>query len=304
MLKENSSPLSGERLSRELHISRAGVWKQIQSLTKAGYEISTSPKGYTLHHNNDLLLPWEFPGKERLIHYYSCTDTTMKRARECADKNSPDRTLIIAETQTDGRGRLNRKWQSDTGGLYFTLILRPAIPPAYCFLYTCAASVALIETIACMFDLDASIKWPNDILIDNKKVAGILMEVHGTDRFMSYLMLGIGVNVNNRIKRNLTIARSLSALAGRHISRPAFLRAFLTLFYRLTDDPFDRNILSLYRKYCTTLRRYVTVIPFNGRAKRGRAIDITAHGDLLIEEDGGTVSHALFGECIPADKDR
>jgi BirA family biotin operon repressor/biotin-[acetyl-CoA-carboxylase] ligase len=303
MFKENSAPLSGERLSRELHISRVGIWKQIQSLIKAGYEIRTSPKGYTLHHNNDLLLPWEFPGREELIHHYSSTDTTMKRARELANKNSPEGTLIIAETQTDGRGRLNRKWQSDKGGLYFTLILRPAIPSSYCFLYTCAASIALVETINYMLNLDASIKWPNDILIDNKKVAGILMEVNGTDHCIFYLALGIGININNRIKRNLTIARSLSMFAGHHIPRPALLQTFLKIFYRLTDDLFNRNIISLYKKYCSTLRRYVTVIPFNGRTKRGHAIDITAHGDLLIEEDNGTVSHALFGECIQTHKD-
>jgi biotin-(acetyl-CoA carboxylase) ligase len=120
---------------------------------------------------------------------------------------------------------------------------------------------------------------------------------------MSYLTVGIGVNVNNRIQSNLPIARSLSMLKGHHIARTPLIQTFLTLFYSFTDDLFDRSILTLYKKYCTTLRRYVMVIPFNGRGKRGRAIDITSHGDLLIEEDNGTVSHALFGECIPAHKD-
>lgn len=302
MLREASSPVSGERLSRELRISRVSIWKQIQTLIKLGYEIRTSTRGYNLLDNDDLLLPWEFPGAEHLVHYHTSTDSTMKRAGEHSVKGCPEGTLIIAGAQTEGRGRLNRIWDSGEGGLYFSLLLRPTVPPSYGFLYVCAASIALIETTASLFNIAARIKWPNDILIEDKKIAGILYEISGCGHRISSLILGIGVNLNNRLPDNLDAARSLSMLTGRRISRRIFLTHFLLRFNRLKQDTINGTTLSLYKRYCSTLSRYVMVIPFNGELKRGHAIDITPHGDLLIKEDDGTISHAFFGECIPSQR--
>jgi BirA family biotin operon repressor/biotin-[acetyl-CoA-carboxylase] ligase len=130
-LRKCSNYLSGEMLSNQLGTSRVSIWKQIRSLKKDGYTIEASPKGYKLISSPDLLLPYEFPDLEQRMRHFSEIGSTMDVARELAKKGVEEGTILIAEAQTHGRGRLSREWLSPKGGIYFTLILRPKISPAY-----------------------------------------------------------------------------------------------------------------------------------------------------------------------------
>ncbi len=172
--------VSGERLSSELGISRVSVWKHIHGLQELGYHIISNPKGYRLVSSPDIPYPWEFPDMEPEIHYYSSVASTMNTARDMARKGCPHFSVVIAGTQTRGRGRLNRRWHSTKGGLYFTIILRPEIPPILSYKLSFAASLILVRTLRDLFNIEAMAKWPNDILVDDCKLAGILSEMETT----------------------------------------------------------------------------------------------------------------------------
>ena len=152
-LREGGGHVSGETLSQELGISRVSVWKHIRSLKKDGYIVEASPRGYKLVSSPDLLLPYEFPDIERRIHYFQEIASTMDAARELAKKGADEGTIVIAESQTGGRGRLSRQWVSPQGGVYFTLILRPRIGPAYAPRINLMAAIAVAATIRKLFGL-------------------------------------------------------------------------------------------------------------------------------------------------------
>src|SRR4030043_2431021 len=175
-LRERTHYVSGEALSHQLGISRVSIWKHLRGLKEDGYVIEASAKGYRLVSSPDLLLPHEFPGLEQRIHHFREISSTMDATRELAKKGAEEGTIVIAEVQTRGRGRLSREWLSPEGGIYFTLIVRPRISPAYAPRITLMASVAVAATIRKLFGLKAELKWPNGVLIDGQEVCGMLGE--------------------------------------------------------------------------------------------------------------------------------
>jgi len=300
MLKNSKGPVSGEHLCQLFHISRVAVWKNIQSLIKMGYTIKATHAGYTLIENKNLLLPWEFPGQEDNIFHYRESSSTMDIARKLAFKGYPEGTTIISETQNRGHGRNRRIWDSKSGGLYFSVIFYPEISAAYIFLYVLAASISLVRTIRAAASLPAAIKWPNDILVDNKKVAGVLIETSGEASYPTFFILGIGVNIHNKVRTAIPGAAALIDLAHQPIFRSSFFIMFQKNFNSILAEIYNPSLLTLYKKLSCTIGKNVHIKYQQRKILHGKAVDISRTGDLIIIDKNGKKHHAFFGDCIHA----
>jgi BirA family biotin operon repressor/biotin-[acetyl-CoA-carboxylase] ligase len=213
ILKAETGVVSGENLSDRLGISRVSVWKHIKKLQEVGYHIESTPKGYLFISAPDALYPWEFGEKKHNIHYFDEVDSTMDIARELARKQCPHFTVVIAGRQKKGRGRLKRSWLSSEGGLFFTIVIRPKIPPVLSSRVNLAASMILTQTLRNMFNINAMCKWPNDVLVDGKKISGILSEMEAEIDRVSFISIGIGINVNNDPTPYEPMATSLKSVS-------------------------------------------------------------------------------------------
>ena len=296
-LRECSGYLSGETLSEQLGISRVSIWKHIHSLKEDGYVIEASPKGYRLVSSPDLLLPYEFPGLEQRIHYFPEIGSTMDAARELAKKGAGEGTIVIAEAQTRGRGRLSREWLSPEGGIYFSLVLRPRISPAYAPRINLMASVAVAATIRKLFGLKAELKWPNDVLIEGRKVCGILAEMDAEMDVVNFVNVGIGINANTSIPQFEKTVTSLKDELGRAISRKEFLSALLMEIERQQPLLVKADLLEEWKKLSVTLNKDVRIVA-PGEVIVGRAIDIDTTGALIVKDRNGSLKKAMAGDCI------
>jgi BirA family biotin operon repressor/biotin-[acetyl-CoA-carboxylase] ligase len=296
-LRECSGYLSGETLSNQLGTSRVSIWKHIRSLKEDGYVIEASPRGYRLVSSPDLLLPYEFPGLEQRIHYFPEVGSTMDAARELAKKGVGEGTIVIAEAQTRGRGRLSREWFSPEGGIYFTLVLRPKISPAYAPRINLMASIAVAATIRKLFGLKAELKWPNDVLIEGRKVCGILAEMEAEMDVVNFVNVGIGINANTSIPQFEKTATSLKYALGKEISRKEFLSVLLTEIERRQPLLMKADLLEEWKKFSVTLNKDVEIAA-PGEVIVGRAIDIDTTGALIIKERDGSLKKAMAGDCI------
>jgi BirA family transcriptional regulator, biotin operon repressor / biotin---[acetyl-CoA-carboxylase] ligase len=297
VLRENSDCLSGETLSEQLGISRVSVWKHIRSLKKDGYVIEASPRGYRLISSPDLLLPYEFPDLEQRIHYFPETSSTMDEARELAKKGAREGTIVIAEVQTHGRGRLSREWLSPKGGIYFTIVLRPRISPAYAPRINLMASVAVATTIRKLFGLKAGLKWPNDVLIEGRKVCGILAEMDAELDAVNFVNVGIGINANTTISQFEKTATSLKVMLGKKISRKELLSALLAEIERWQALLMEADLLEEWKNLSVTLNKDVRIISLNEEII-GQAIDIDVTGALILKSKDGSLRTVLVGDCI------
>jgi BirA family transcriptional regulator, biotin operon repressor / biotin---[acetyl-CoA-carboxylase] ligase len=176
---------------------------------------NSTPKGYELTESPDIPFSWEFPTFEDRIHYFPEVDSTMDVARDLARKGADHLSVVIADRQIKGRGRLRRQWFSDSGGLYFTTIVRPVIAPAMSFKISFSASLALVRILRQLYRVDAKVKWPNDILVDDKKLSGMLSEMETEADLVSYINIGLGINVNNDPRMTEPNATSLKILLNR-----------------------------------------------------------------------------------------
>jgi BirA family biotin operon repressor/biotin-[acetyl-CoA-carboxylase] ligase len=296
-LRERGGYLSGQTLSNQLGISRVSIWKHIRSLKEDGYVIETSPRGYRLVSSPDLLLPYEFPGLEQRIHYFPEIGSTMDAARELAKKGAGEGTIVIAEVQTRGRGRLSREWLSPEGGIYFTLILRPRVSPAYAPRINLMASIAVAVTIRKLFGLKAELKWPNDVLIEGRKVCGILAEMDAEMDVVNFVNVGIGINANTSIPQFEKTVTSLKDALGREISRKEFLSALLMEIERQQPLLMKADLLEEWKKLSVTLNKDVEIAA-PGEVIVGRAIEIDTTGALIIKERNGSLKKAMAGDCI------
>ncbi|MEM3366130.1 MAG: biotin--[acetyl-CoA-carboxylase] ligase, partial [Candidatus Methanomethyliaceae archaeon] len=197
--------VSGQRIANELGVSRTAVFKRIQQLRKLGYNIEAiRRKGYRLVPRFDGLLPLEIKvrlktrlfGKE--IITLDSIESTQIYMGKLAEKGAPEGTVVIALEQTRGKGRMNRVWSSPRGGLWFSLLLRPSMPPKELHKLTLLFGVAIVTALK-TFGIKASLKWPNDVLIDQRKVCGILLEASTETDRVDYIIAGIGINVNTSL---------------------------------------------------------------------------------------------------------
>jgi birA, biotin-[acetyl-CoA-carboxylase] ligase region len=296
-LRGNGDYISGEMLSKELGVSRVSIWKHIRSLNGEGYIVETSPRGYRLLSSPDLLLPCEFPGLEQQIHHFPKIGSTMGVARELAKKGAKEGTIVVAESQSQGRGRLSREWLSPEGGIYFTIILRPRISPVYAPRINLMASVAVARTIRRLLGLGAELKWPNDVLIESRKVCGILAEMDAETDVTNFVNLGIGINANTSVPQFGKVATSLKDALGKEISRKEFLSSVVAEIAKQQALLTRVDLLEEWKNLSATLNRDVKIVA-SGEELVGRAIDIDTNGALILKSGDGSLKSAIAGDCI------
>ncbi|GHU67687.1 bifunctional ligase/repressor BirA [Spirochaetia bacterium] len=220
-------------------VSRVAIWKAVKALESVGYPIAGNDKGYCWIQKNetlkgdDFLYPWEFGGREKLFHHWVSTDSTMNRALELAGRHYPGGSVITAEEQTSGRGRNGRIWNSQKGGLFFTLLERPLLAALEYPCLSMAAQIASAKAITRLSGKKALLRWPNDIYAEGKKIAGILTEFKAQGDRLDWMTIGMGINVNNktnvkgRAQNPPNNSTSLAELLGHPISRREVLLAVL-----------------------------------------------------------------------------
>jgi BirA family transcriptional regulator, biotin operon repressor / biotin---[acetyl-CoA-carboxylase] ligase len=297
ILRAEKEVVSGENLSKRLGISRVSVWKHIKKLQEVGYRIEATAKGYLFVGAPDVPYPWEFGDRASKIHYFDAVDSTMDIARELARNQCPHFTVVIAGRQDKGRGRLKRTWRSSEGGLYFTIVVRPEIPPAFSSRVNFAASMILARTLRSLLNVDAAVKWPNDILVDGKKVAGILSEMDAETDRINFINIGIGINVNNDPTPYEPMASSLKGILGKAVERRELLKVFLDRFELAIDDADLVNVVPQWKRYTHTLNRQVKIVTTREVAQ-GLAVDVDDDGALILELPDGSLKRIIYGDCF------
>jgi len=306
--------VSGEVLARKLKISRVAVWKQIQKLKDMGYKITSDQNlGYCLVSHPDLLIPQEvqrglsttYIGKK--IYYFPELESTNIAAKEKAlhrAEGMSEGTLIIAERQSAGKGRLGREWFSPAGGIWLSIILYPQLSPSYISRITLMTAVATVKALENYTLIKPQIKWPNDILINEKKVCGILTEMSAELDIINWVVVGIGVNVNidhqrfpEDIQEN-TI--SLKEALGKEVLRVKLAQTFLQEFEKYYDKLKRKEFPSILREwklYSHTLGRKIRV-DMGERIIIGEAVNINGEGALILKKEDGELIKIISGTIL------
>ena len=307
-LHQKHNYLSGEELSSHLGISRQGLWKHIQELKDLGYEIVAVPHlGYRLEALPDRLFAFEVTRglkaktMARKIYYFDYLVSTMDLAMQLGLKGAAHGTLILAESQTKGRGRLGRSWFSPKyKGIYLSLILRPQITPSNSPILTLLSAVSICEAIKETFGLEVQIKCPNDILAQNKKIAGILTEMNAEVDKVNFIVIGIGLNVNNDKKTLIAQATSLKEQLLKPVSRVLLLQAFLNKFednYSRWENKGSSWVIERWRSLNSSLGQRVKIY-YQHKHLEGVAVDIDQDGGLLIRKDSGIMQKVTSGDVM------
>lgn len=296
-LRASPAPLSGEQLSKRLGVSRVTVWKHVQTLQRLNYPIAASRRGYCLGEGDDVLQSWEFPGREARIHCYREIDSTMNAARELARQECPAFTVVTAERQTQGRGRMHRAWHSTDGGLYFTIVLRPTLPAVLGSLLTFAAGVDWARVLARDYELPVGLKWPNDMLVGDRKLSGMLAEMETRGDMVTFVNIGVGLNVNNDPAADAFRAVSLRQLVGRPLSRRELLTRFLDRFEKRMADLRLDGVIAEWKAHTVTLDRPVSIQTMDSKLS-GIARDVDETGALMLEQADGSIARVVHGDCF------
>lgn len=297
MLGEESAPLSGEEISRRLSISRVAVWKHIEGLRKSGAGIESTAKGYRLASSPDTPFPWLFGARAPHIHYQPEVDSTMNLARQLAGSGSPHLTVVVADRQTSGRGRLQRSWQSAEGGLYFSMVLRPEMPPREAPLVNLAVALEVVASLQACCGIAAAVKWPNDVLVGERKIAGILSQMEMEGESLTFLNIGVGVNLNNTPEIDDKPAVSVRQLIGRSVPRPQFLADFLARCDHRLANFSPAEVVAAWKEKTITLGRRVTIATAR-ETHVGLAVDIDEDGGLVLQGDDGSRQTVFHGDCF------
>jgi len=305
-LKEHRADfISGEELSHRLGVSRTAVWKHIQDLRENGYDIMAQPhQGYRLVSVPDRLLKDEITYKldtrafgQKVISY-AAVGSTNDTAFSLAEQGAVEGTLVVAEKQTKGRGRLGRIWVSQEGGIYASLILRPEMAPSSAGLITLMAAVGIVRAIQELTGLEAQVKWPNDILIHGKKVCGILTEMSAEQDRVKFCVLGFGINVSQPANALPAAAVSLAKASGAGVRRVDVVRHALVSLeqvYDLLRQQRFAELLAAWKGHSATLGQRVKVHNHN-RVLEGVAQDLDEGGALLVRDDSGKMHRVVSGD--------
>jgi BirA family biotin operon repressor/biotin-[acetyl-CoA-carboxylase] ligase len=295
-LKEAEDYISGQELCERFGVSRTAVWKAVNQLKAAGYEIeAVQNKGYRLHTVPDCLSEMElksirkteWAGQE--IFYFPTIDSTNIMAKKLAEEGHPSGTLVVAEQQEAGRGRRGRTWQSPQGsGIFMTLLLKPDINPNNASMLTLVAALAVSKAITEETGISAGIKWPNDIVVNGKKVCGILTEMSAQFDYVNHIVIGIGINVHNDTfpEEISHMATSLFLETKQHWNRARIIEQVLEQFehyyaiYLETEDL--SGLVNEYNRNLVNMHQSVRVLdpkePFEGKA-----MGITPKGELIVD---------------------
>jgi BirA family biotin operon repressor/biotin-[acetyl-CoA-carboxylase] ligase len=296
--------VSGEEMAAKLGVTRAAIWKQIRNLRKRGYEIEASTrKGYHLACKPDLLdadmiqssLRTKWLGRD--LRSFSEVTSTNEVAKSLAP-HCQNGVVILAETQTQGRGRLSRPWASPPGGVWMSLILKPEMPLARVYQINMAVSVAVSRAIFTLLGLEAGIKWPNDLMIGERKICGILMEISAEVGRLDYAVVGLGINANVRLSdfpeewRSTSLAREL----GHEVNRRELIQRILLDIEEAYEMMGSSEIYEEWRRRSITLGRAVRITSNLGDIV-GVVEDLFEDGALLLKTESGR-QRVLAGDCI------
>lgn len=307
-------PVELSVITEKLGISSTSVWKYVNMLRDLGYVIESSPKtGYTLKKHTWLLLPYEVKKYlntkyiGRAMHHFDQVPSTNTLSRkmmsEVGSSDVASGTVLIAEHQTGGIGRMNRIWMSPEGGIWATIVLSPKLSIDNTFLIMAAASLSLAKYIRREYGLSALIQWPNDVFIGDKKVAGITLELSTDGDMIKYCLVGIGVDVNVNVEKVMPDmadrVTSLSDELGHDVERAKFFAEFLNKFERRYNMILKGEIEPLFLEWKSlshTLHRRVRIRTIR-EGFEGEAIDIDDHGALIIHKDNGEIERVIAGDC-------
>lgn len=313
LLSESSGNyVSGEYISQRLGITRAAVWKKIAALKKEGYRIEASTKkGYRLDLSAN---PY---GKSaiqsglstvrfgRTLEFHKTISSTNTVLKQLAANGAPEGAVVVADSQENGRGRLGRNWASAPGlGLWMSLLLKPQLHPSEVQTLTLAASVAVCRVLEPLKIPGLGIKWPNDIMVGNKKVCGILTELSAEAERVAWVILGIGINVNHQKqdfpKDIAAIATSVRLSTQNHdsVDRSVLASGLINEMEQVYDDYIRKGsawIVDEWKKWNLTLGKRIRLLSQNGETT-AVAQDITPDGKLVVKRDDGTISEILSGE--------
>ncbi len=306
--KNQGEFISGESISQNLGVTRTTIWKYIQELRDKGYKIdSRSNRGYSLIKSTRNIIPEEvFLGLDteligKNISFFTELNSTNEKAKKLAWEGAEAGTVIIADKQVAGKGRLGREWFSPPGtGLWFSIILRPDFSPERAPFLTIIASLAVAEALGDC-NLKPRIKWPNDILLNGKKVCGILSELVADLGEINYAIVGIGLNVNqNQFSEQLKEkATSLKIITAQRVDRVKLLQNILSSFekfYQLLLRGEDNKILELWKDQLNILDTSI-VINSNGKTYHGTVVDISSRGELMIRNEENEIMSFWAGDA-------
>ncbi len=296
ILKDTDGYVSGQELCERFGVSRTAVWKAMNQLKKEGYEIeSVQNKGYHLVKTPDILSKNELVSIRKTkwvgteICYFDVTDSTNTQAKSLGEGDAPNGTLVVAGKQESGRGRRGRSFESPAGtGIFMTLLLRPEIEPQNASMLTLVSALAVAKGIEHMVDLPVQIKWPNDIVINGKKVCGILTEMSAQMDYVNYIVIGIGINVGNEefpeeIKE---VATSIYLESGKHVNRAMLIEKIWEEFedyYELYEKTQDlSSLVKEYDSYLVNRGQKVRVLDPK-EPYEGKAMGITDRGELIVD---------------------
>lgn len=312
LLRSSGDYVSGQQLCEQFDVSRTAVWKAINQLKEDGYEIeAVSHKGYRLLESPDILSESEILSRlttswaGQTIHYFKETGSTNIDAKRFAEEGAPHGTTVVADMQAEGRGRRGKTWQSPAGSaIYMTILLKPDFAPDKASMLTLVMALSVADAIAEVTGLPAGIKWPNDIVVNKKKVCGILTEMNVELDFIQYVVIGVGINVNNSCPEEFAeeirqMATSLKIESGMQITRAALLVQVL-LHFEKNYDTFVRTLdlsgmMEAYDARLLNLNQEVKVLDPKGEYT-GIARGITPTGELLVEKESGEMILVYAGE--------
>jgi len=292
ILEKKGDYVSGEEISKEIGISRAAIWKHIKKLRELGYEIeSKTNEGYKLIKSPEKQIEFEL---ERLLDtkiigkkilFFEEVDSTNNKAKQIALEEN-EGTVVISEMQTSGRGRRGREWYSPKGGIYVTFILKPNVSPEKASQLTLVSSLALVETLnAINNNLNAKIKWPNDVLVSGKKISGILTELSADMEKINYIVIGVGINLNTEKEILPENGTSLKIEMKEEVSIKLFLKSFLEHYDLIYQEYLNGGIDQIIEKWknnSDTLGKKVKIMGIN-ETFEGLAKDIDENGALILE---------------------
>ena len=307
LLKKSDGYISGEDIGTQLGVSRTAVWKYIKALRNEGYNIeAVTNKGYRLMPSNDVLSSMEVKiglhtktiGKEVL--FFDTVDSTNNKLRLLALEGAEEGTVVIADEQSGGKGRRGHVWSSPKGtGLWMSVLLKPDITPQEASRITLVAGLSVCQGINALLGINSGIKWPNDIIIDGKKVCGILTEMNAQIDNVEFVVVGIGVNVNTEIfpEELKDVAASLRQVTGAKVKRSEVAAAIIEHLEENYNKYTQEGFLAVKAEYensCITLKREVKVIAKD--SFNGIAIAINNDGELIVEKENGEQVTVFSGE--------
>jgi len=314
----NTEYLSGQDLSDVLRISRVAVWKHIKKIQELGYIVESKQKlGYKLTSNSDALFPWEITSKLKTsvigqhAYYFDTIDSTQNQALKMADDPANNGTVIIAAKQTGGKGRSGRKWISPKGGIWLSIILQPKFDISITTLFPIASALALSNALEKTFKIFPELKWPNDLTIKGKKIAGMLVDVSLESNRIENLVLGVGINFDidvKQIEKTLKGSPNFYGVASlceqkNKIKPIQLVQTFfveLEKIYDLLNTKQTKKIISEWTKRSSTIGKKVELDTIDGKIK-GKAIKIDYDGALLVS-DNNKIIRIIAGDIIHLSK--